>query len=85
VTGLLTAREVAALLGVHSETVLRYVRSGRIPAIRLPSEAVRFREGELEASLTERATPYRGGVQQPRKTSPVAILVPVQQPPIVEE
>jgi excisionase family DNA binding protein len=57
VTGrLLTARAVAELLGVSSETMLRWVRRGELPAIRLPGGAIRFREDELEAWLAERAT-----------------------------
>jgi excisionase family DNA binding protein len=59
-TGLLTAREVADLLGVSTETVLRWTRRGELPAIRLPGGAIRFRAGEIEAWLAERATPQRG-------------------------
>jgi excisionase family DNA binding protein len=56
VTGpLLTAREVADLLGVSSETVLRWTRKGELPAIKLPGGAIRFREDALEAWLAERA------------------------------
>ena len=58
-TGLLTTREVADLLGVHTETVLRWTRRGQLPAIRLPGGAVRFREDELDAWLGKRATPTR--------------------------
>ena len=57
---LLTARDVAELLGVSAETVLRWTRKGKLPAIRLPGGALRFREAELEAWLAERATPARG-------------------------
>ena len=46
---LLTAREVAELLGVSTETVLRWARRGELPAIRLPGGAIRFREDELDA------------------------------------
>jgi excisionase family DNA binding protein len=71
VTGpLLTAREVAELLGVHAETVLRWARRGQLPAIRLPSGQIRFREDEIEAWLGERATPRRGV----RTTTPDAAL-----------
>jgi excisionase family DNA binding protein len=48
---LLTAREVAELLRVSAETVLRWTRRGELPAIRLPSGALRFREADLEACL----------------------------------
>jgi excisionase family DNA binding protein len=44
---LLTAREVAARLGVTAETVLRWTRRGELPAFKLPGGAIRFREGEL--------------------------------------
>lgn len=47
-TRLLTAREVAELLGVSIETTLRWVRSGKLPAIRLPSGAVRFSTDALD-------------------------------------
>lgn len=53
---LLTAREVAQLLGVSSETVLRWTRDGKLPGFRLPGGALRYRETELEGWLTERAT-----------------------------
>jgi excisionase family DNA binding protein len=61
---LLTAVEVAEQLAVASETVLRWARDGRLPAIYLSGRAVRFRESALEAWLAERegATPERGRV-----------------------
>ena len=43
---LLTAREVADLVGVHVETVLRWWRSGRLPGRRLPTGVLRFWESE---------------------------------------
>jgi excisionase family DNA binding protein len=58
--GLLTAREVAELVGVSTETVLRWVRRGDLPAFRLPGRAIRFRQDDLDAWLGERATPRRG-------------------------
>jgi excisionase family DNA binding protein len=61
VTGrLLTAREVAVLLRVSPETVLRWTRAGQVPAIRLPGGALRYRQDELKAWLEARATPGRG-------------------------
>lgn len=70
---LLTARVVAELFGVSSETVLRWTRRGELPAIRLPGGAIRYREDEVEGWLIERATPRRGvrttapGAAQPRR------------------
>ncbi len=53
---LFTARDVAEILGVHPETILCWVRDRKLPAIRLPSGAIRIREDELDAWLDERAT-----------------------------
>jgi excisionase family DNA binding protein len=39
---LLTARQVAELIGVSSETVLRWTRRGDLPAIRLRGGALRY-------------------------------------------
>jgi excisionase family DNA binding protein len=45
---LLTARAVAELLGVTPATVLRWTRAGDLPAVRLPSGQVRYREDNLD-------------------------------------
>jgi excisionase family DNA binding protein len=57
---LLTAREVADLLGVSAETVLRWTRRGELPAFRLPGGALRYRADELERWLGEHATAAPG-------------------------
>lgn len=57
---LLTAREVAEDLSLTSETVLAWVREGKLPAFRLPSGQIRFREPDLEAWLEERSTRVEG-------------------------
>lgn len=78
VTGrLLTARQVADLLGVSTETVLRWTRRGDLPAIKLPGGAVRFRASELDEWIEERATLRRGSANQPDERRPggtVALL-----------
>jgi excisionase family DNA binding protein len=57
VTGrLVTARELAEHLGVSAETVLRWTRRGELPAIKLPSGAIRYREADVEERLAEWAT-----------------------------
>ncbi len=53
---LLTAREVGELLLLSAETVLRYTREGRLPAIRLPGGALRYREADLEKWLSAHST-----------------------------
>src|SRR4051812_17544002 len=55
-SALLTARQVADLLGVSCETVLRWTRRGDLPAIRLPGGALRYRQEDLEAWLLRRDT-----------------------------
>lgn len=54
-TALLTARHVADLCGVSTETVLRWTRAGRVPAIKLPSGQIRYRREAVQEWLNERA------------------------------
>jgi excisionase family DNA binding protein len=46
--------------GICAETVLRWIRSSELPAIRLPGGAIRIIESELDDWLKSRATPRRG-------------------------
>jgi excisionase family DNA binding protein len=66
---LLTTREVAEQLGVSAETVLRWIESRGLPAVRLTSRAIRFDEHELDAWLDARATaaPGRGSANHPAR------------------
>jgi excisionase family DNA binding protein len=48
---LLTTRELADLLGLSSEAVLRRWRAGQIPGFRLGSNVLRFDESEIAAWL----------------------------------
>lgn len=60
---LLTAREVADLLGVTMETVLRWTRAGELPAIRLPGTArgrLRYRLEDIDAWIDQHATAAPG-------------------------
>jgi len=63
---LLTARETANRLGVSTETALRWVRRGELPAFRLPGGAIRVDEAALETWLESRATPRPGDATIPR-------------------
>jgi predicted DNA-binding transcriptional regulator AlpA len=57
VTGrLLTARELAAQVGVSTGALLRWTRAEKVPAVKLPSGAVRYRPEQIEAWLAAIAT-----------------------------
>jgi excisionase family DNA binding protein len=57
---LLTTRQVADRLGVIPETVLHWIDTRGLPAIRLTSRALRYDEGELDAWVAEHATAAPG-------------------------
>jgi excisionase family DNA binding protein len=84
---LLTAREVAATLGVNPETVLRWTRRGDLEAVRLPGGQLRYRSDTLGAWLGERTVNGReagGGVTAPTAL-PVRGVVSQVSPPHFEE
>jgi excisionase family DNA binding protein len=52
VTGrLLTARELADQLGISTGALLRWTRAGKVPAVKLPSGAIRYVPEQIEAWL----------------------------------
>ena len=61
---LLTARDVAELLGVTAETVLRWTRRGQLPAFKLPGGAVRYREPDVDAWLEAHSTRAGDGTEE---------------------
>ncbi len=83
-TALLTAREVADLLSVSVETILRWHRSGKLPSLTLPSGAIRFTEDQIAAWIAERAAPSRGVSTAPRDAAH-ALGYPASTVPEVEE
>jgi excisionase family DNA binding protein len=54
--GLLDTQEVARILGVHVQTVRRYIRARQLPAIRLTPRLYKVREHDLELFLKSRTT-----------------------------
>lgn len=53
---LLTARELAADLGVSAGALLRWTRDGRVPSVKLPSGAVRYVPEQIDRWLAERSS-----------------------------
>ncbi len=51
ICNLLSRRQVARLLGVHTETIKRYQRRGLLPAIVLNSRLVRYERIAVEKLL----------------------------------
>jgi excisionase family DNA binding protein len=63
-----TTREIADRLGVTPETVLRWIETRGLPAIRLTSRALRYDETALDAWIAEHtvtASPGRESVTKP--------------------
>ena len=69
---LLTTREVADRLGLAPETVLRWARRGKLPAVYLSSRAIRFREDDLDAWLAAQTNRAH--------TGPTSAPAPLQRP-----
>lgn len=51
VTELRTAHEVAVTLNTSVETIRRWARTGRLPVVKLPSGAMRFRASDIESLI----------------------------------
>jgi excisionase family DNA binding protein len=81
---LLTTRQVAERFGVVSETILRWVRCGRLPAIRISTGAIRFRESEIESWLDEHTTaaPGRESANDPDRRRQSNGILPVPTIPL---
>ncbi|HXF81319.1 MAG TPA: helix-turn-helix domain-containing protein [bacterium] len=81
-TELLTVEQVAAYLQLNRLTVYRYIREGRLPAIKL-GKAYRIRKADVEAFLESQTVrgPVQAAPRRPRR--PAADQQPV--PPAPEE
>jgi excisionase family DNA binding protein len=53
-TRYLSKREVAEILGVHTDTIEAYIRDHGLPAVRLGSWTIRIDAAVLESWLRER-------------------------------
>jgi excisionase family DNA binding protein len=83
----LTAREVADRYGHHPETILRWVRQGKMEGIAFctPGGRLRFREDRLDALEEEWATTERGSATDPAGRRPAATLSVATDPDDHEE
>lgn len=52
---ILTADQVAKLLGIHVETIYKWSRTGRIPCTRL-RHRLRFRQSDIERWFAKQTT-----------------------------
>ncbi len=50
---LLSRREVASMLGVHTETIKRYQRKGLLPAIVFNSRLIRYERTEVDRLIQD--------------------------------
>jgi len=57
---IMTAKEVAAYLNVHTLTVHRYAREGKIPAFKIGTDW-RFHKKYIERWIREKLTANQGG------------------------
>jgi excisionase family DNA binding protein len=55
---LLTARETAQQLRVNPETILRWVREDKLPAVKLPGGAIRIDPRQVEGLRPPVPVPY---------------------------
>ena len=53
---LLTARELSDRLGVSTGALLRWTRAGNVPAVKLPSGAIRYRPEQIDAWIEAQST-----------------------------
>lgn len=53
---LLTSRDLEQMLSFSYQTVCSWTKAGKIPALRLPNDAYRYRPAEIHAWMAERST-----------------------------
>lgn len=63
---LLTAAEVAELLGFSAATILDWAEAGKLPHFKINGRALRFRESEVEAWLEQQRRRPELSLTRPR-------------------
>lgn len=65
---LLRTGKASEALGIHKVTLLRWIHTGLMPAIRLPSGEYRIRQSDIDLILTHGRLTAKG--IRPRKVDP---------------
>jgi hypothetical protein len=78
-------RQIAAQqLGVSTGALLRWTRAGQVPAVKLPSGAIRYRPDQIDAWLDERSMADVANRESPETRNharrPAAYAVPSRLP-----
>jgi len=76
---MLTSDDVSAVLRVHRETILQWLREGKIPGSKI-GRIWRTRRGDLTAWVTEQSNASRVVVQQAAQRRPAPASAPRKQP-----
>lgn len=58
---LLTIEQVAERLQLHSDTIRRYIRENKLPAVRISATVVRVKQSDLDKFIQDRYTDKSGG------------------------
>ena len=53
---LLTVDQVAAVLQMHPDSIRRYIREGKLNAVRISATVVRVKRSELDKFIQDRST-----------------------------
>jgi len=77
VDGTLTVDQAAQRLGVSVQTVRRWIRLGRLPALRVGAKRVRVREVDLDRMVS--ALPVAGGETLPSREEVLALGRPAPE------
>ena len=73
---LLTAKQVAEVLGITVRSVRTLVALGRLPRVDVLDRAVRFHPDDVAAFIESRRSKPRAGRSKPPAAAPAAVPVP---------
>lgn len=76
---LMTPAQAASVAGVPRTRIYAWIRTGRLPALRIGERTIRIAPADLERVLTETPSPLRPRTEPPRRRT--APTEPRQRPP----